>query len=146
VAFGPPGSGAVFIANRAGVFRSVDRGGHWENLHLERFSPIIYSRGVRAAPDDPSTLYACVATDFGGDRGGLLRSADLGESWERFDCGITPGSATVGVAINPERTDEVHFCTRRGQVFSTDDGGATWTEHPRPEGATKVICVACAPA
>jgi hypothetical protein len=137
---------AVLIANRVGVWRSFDRGGHWDNLHLERFSPIVYSRGVRTCPADPDTLYACVASDFAGDKGGLMRSTDLGETWERIDRGIAPGSATVGVAIKAEDPDQVYFCTRRGQVFGTDDGGATWSEHALPQRATKVICVACASA
>ena len=58
VAVGSGDSSAVFISNRAGVWRSLDRGDNWENTHFENFSPIIYSRGVQADPSDPSTLYA----------------------------------------------------------------------------------------
>ena len=146
VAVGGPEREAVLIANRTGVWRSFDRGDRWENVRLERFSPIIYSRGVRTDPTDPSTLYACVASDFAGDKGGLMRSTDLGETWERIDRGIAPGSATVGIAIKPENPEELYFCTRRGQVFGSQDGGASWSEHPLPEQATKVICIAAASA
>jgi photosystem II stability/assembly factor-like uncharacterized protein len=86
------------------------------------------------------------ATDFAGDRGGLLRSTDLGETWQRIDRGITAGSATVGVTVHPQDPDQISFCTRRGEVFSTRNGGATWSEHPLPASATKVICVAYAAA
>ncbi|MCI0440209.1 MAG: hypothetical protein L0177_13925 [Chloroflexi bacterium] len=146
VAVGAPDSKAVFISNRVGVWRSLDRGDTWENLHLEKSSPIIYSRGVRVAPNDPNTVYACVGGDFGSEKGGLMRSADLGDTWERIDRGITSGSTTFGVAINAQDPKQVYFCSRRGQVFGTHDGGATWKESVLPKTATNVISVACASA
>jgi photosystem II stability/assembly factor-like uncharacterized protein len=144
IALGSPQAEALFIANRVGVWRSQDRGERWENLHLEKFSPICYSRGVQVAPNDPDTLYACVGRNFGSEEGGVLRSTDLGESWERFDRGVTVGSTTFGVAINARRPEQVYFCTRRGQVFGTHDGGASWHEDRLPETAGNVISVACA--
>ncbi len=144
VALGSPQADAVFIANRVGVWRSRDRGDHWENMHLEKFSPICYSRGVRAAPSDPNTLYACVGRNFASEEGGVMRSTDLGETWERFDRGVTVGSTTFGVAINAQHPEQVYFCTRRGQVFGTHDSGASWREHRLPESAGNVISVACA--
>jgi photosystem II stability/assembly factor-like uncharacterized protein len=144
IALGSPRSEALFIANRVGVWRSHDRGENWENLHLEKFSPICYSRGVQVAPNDPETLYACVGRNFGSDEGGILRTTDLGETWERFDRGVTVGSTSFGVAINAQHPEQVYFCTRRGQVFGTHDGGASWQEHRLPESAGNVISVACA--
>jgi photosystem II stability/assembly factor-like uncharacterized protein len=143
VALGSPQADTLFIANRVGVWRSRDRGEQWENLHLEKFSPLCYSRGVQVAPDDPETLYACVGRDFGSGEGGILRSRDLGETWERFDRGVRVGSTVFGVAINRQHPEQVYFCTRRGQVFGTHDGGASWTEHRLPESAGNVISVAC---
>ena len=144
VAVGAPDSDVAFISNRTGVWRSRDRGDTWEDLRLGRYSPIKYSRGVRVAPDDPNILYACIGRDFGGEEGGLLRTMDLGDTWQRFDQGVTPRSTTFGLAINAQRPEQVYFCTRRGQVFGTHDGGATWMEHPLPESAKDVISVACA--
>jgi photosystem II stability/assembly factor-like uncharacterized protein len=146
VAVGSQKSDTVFISNRVGVWRSQDRGDNWENLHVEKFSPIMYSRGVQVAPHDPNTLYACVGLNFGSDEGGVVRTTDLGETWHRFDRGIKPGSTTFGVAINRQHPEQVYFCTRRGQVFGTHDEGGTWTEHRLPESATNVISVACASA
>jgi photosystem II stability/assembly factor-like uncharacterized protein len=143
VAVGSPTSDAAFISNRTGVWRSRDRGETWENTHVERFSPIRYSRGVRVAPDDPNTIYACIGLDFGSGEGGIMRSADLGETWERFDVATTPASTTFGMSIDAQHPEKVYFCTRRGQVFGTEDGGATWSEHPLPDDARDVISVAC---
>jgi photosystem II stability/assembly factor-like uncharacterized protein len=144
VALGSPRADTLFIANRVGVWRSQDRGERWENLHLEKFSPICYSRGVQVALNDPNTLYACVGRNFGSEEGGVLRSTDLGETWDRFDRGVTVGSTTFGVAINARHPEQVYFCTRRGQVFGTHDGGASWQEDRLPASAGNVISVACA--
>ena len=143
VAVGSPQQDAIFISNRVGVWRSRDRGDNWENLHLEKFSPIRYSRGVHAAPDDPNTLYACVGANFGGEEGGVVRTTDLGETWERFDRGVSARSTTFGIGINAQHPEQVYFCTRSGEVLGTHDGGATWKEHPVPEANMNVISVAC---
>ncbi len=146
VAVGSADSSAVFISNRVGVWRTRDRGDNWENLGFERFSDIKYSRGIQAAPNDANTLYACVGMNFGSEEGGVLRTTDLGETWQRFDKGISPKSTTFGVAINAQAPEQVYFCSRRGQVFGTHDGGDSWQEHTVPEGVTNVISMACASA
>lgn len=143
VAVGAADCGTLFIANRVSVLRSHDRGDSWENVHLERFSPIAYSRGVQMAPHDPNTLYACVGVNFGSESGGVVRSTDLGESWERIDHDISPQSTIFGVAINRQQPEQICFCTRKGQVFHTSDNGATWHEHVLPQSAMNVISIAC---
>ena len=151
VAIGSSRSDFAFISNRTGVWRTRDRGENWMNLHLERFSPLCYSRGVRVAPNNVNTIYACVAVDVFGSEGGVMRSRDLGATWQRFDHGIKPASTTFGVAINPQEPDQVYFCTRRGEVFGTQDAGATWQAHPLPgshsaEFSFGGFSVACASA
>ena len=143
VAVGGADSGTTLISNRTGVWRTTDGGENWENTHFEQFSNIMYSRGVQAAPNDPNTLYACVGLNFGSEEGGVMRTTDLGQTWERFDKGITPASTTFGVAINAQQPEQVYFCTRKGQVFGTHDGGNSWQEHSLPDSATNVISVAC---
>ena len=131
----------VFISNREGVWRSDDRGDTWENLHLENFSPIHYSRGVSVAPNDPTILYACAGGSFQSSEGGILRSADLGNTWSRFDQGALGNSTTFGVSINRTNPNHVFFCTRDGQVIGTEDDGATWNEFPLPRSASDVISI-----
>ena len=146
VAVGSADSSSVFISNRVGVWRTRDRGDNWENLQFERFSGIKYSRGIQASPNDPNTLYACVGMDFGSAEGGVLRTTDQGDTWERFDKGVSAQSTTFGVAINNQNPEQVYFCTRRGGVFGTHAAGASWSEDALPEGVTNVISVACASA
>jgi photosystem II stability/assembly factor-like uncharacterized protein len=129
-----------------GIIRTLDGGEHWENLTLQRFSPIYYSRGVRMDPNQGQTVYACVGSDFRGDKGGILRSSDLGDTWERFDHGHSVDSTTFGLSVNPQDSGQVYFCTRRGQVFGTDDGGTTWHDHPLPGDVIDSISVLAASA
>ena len=133
----------VFISNRTGVWRTRDRGATWDDLQFENFSNIRYSRGVEVAPNDPSTLYACIGLNFGSEEGGILRSTDAGETWGRFDQGVAPSSTTFGIAVNERDPQTVYFCTRKGQVFGTHDGGATWQGHDLPGMAANVKAIAC---
>lgn len=146
VAMGGPGSSTAFISNRVGSWRTTDRGENWQNLNFDQFSEIQYSRGVEVDPNDSNTLYACVGMNFGSEQGGVLQTIDGGDTWRRFDKGVSPASTTFGIAINEADPRQVYFCTRKGQVFGTHDGGASWNEHVLPEMAGNVKAVACASA
>ncbi len=143
VAMGGNGSSTAYISNRVGVWRTADRGENWENLNFDQFSEIQYSRGVEVDPTDPNTLYACVGLNFGSESGGVLRTTDGGNTWHRFDQGVSPSSTTFGIAVNEVDPKQVYFCTRKGQVFGTHDGGASWAGHDLPEMAVNVKAVAC---
>ncbi len=146
VAVGGSDSSSVFISNRVGVWRTRDRGENWENLEFDKYSPIKYSRGVQADPTNSNTLYACVGMNFGSEEGGVLRTTNLGDTWERFDKGIAPKSTTFGVSVNAQDPNQVYFCSRKGQVFGTHDSGDSWTEHSLPDTVSNVISVACSSA
>ena len=145
VAMGPSDQ-SVLIGNCIGVWRSGDQGENWENLKLERFSRLSYCRGVEAAPNDSDTLYACVGLDHFGAEGGVLRSADGGDSWHRFDKGVEPLSPTFGIGINDRDPEQLYFCTKKGQVFGTLDGGNSWKKHILPELAGDLKSIACTTA
>ncbi len=145
VAMGPSDQ-SVLIANCTGVWRTGDQGENWENLNLERFSTLAYSRGVEAAPNDGNTLYACVGLNHFSEQGGVLRSTDGGDSWHRFDNGVEALSTTFGVGINERDPQQVYFCTKKGQVFGTLDGGDSWKEHVLPELSGDLKSIACTTA
>jgi len=136
--------GTVFLANRMGLFRSPDRGGSWEEMGIGRFSPLTYARDVRVSPHDPKTMYAALSVAAISDEGSLYRSQDLGASWQRFDHGVQMKSTLMIIAQSAAKAERVWCATRKGQVFGTEDGGATWREHPLPEGGTGVYALAVA--
>ncbi|HEY7869027.1 MAG TPA: hypothetical protein VIF59_07360, partial [Methylomirabilota bacterium] len=42
--------GTVILALRMGLFRSTDRGAHWKDMEVGRFSPLTYGRDIRVSP------------------------------------------------------------------------------------------------
>jgi photosystem II stability/assembly factor-like uncharacterized protein len=108
--------GTVFLANRMGLFRSNDRGEHWQDMEINRFSPLTYGR---------------------------YRSEDVGQTWKRFDHGVKAEATMMGVAVHPRDPNQVYGVSRFGQVFGTQDGGRSWNESRLPEGVRDVYAVAC---
>jgi photosystem II stability/assembly factor-like uncharacterized protein len=135
--------GTVFISVRAGLFRSADRGEHWEAIDLSQVSPITYCRDLRLAPSDPHTLYVSLGKAARSGEGALYRSPDLGATWERVDRGLIPKSTMMGVGLTARDPNCIYGCTRDGEVFGTHDGGAKWQEYPLPSGTREVRAIAC---
>lgn len=133
----------VFFANRLGLFRSDDRGDTWQDVRLDRVSPLTYVRSIVVAPDRPDTFYAALSVKSGGDDGTVWRSDDAGANWRRFDQGIVPDSTIMAVTVRPDQPSAVYATSYSGQVFGTDDGGKTWQTWPGPQGATESVALAC---
>jgi photosystem II stability/assembly factor-like uncharacterized protein len=131
-----------FVAVRMGLFRSDDHGAHWQDLEMRRHSPITYGRDIRVSPLEPGTLYATLSTAASGATGSMWRSRDAGRSWERIDPQLTPDGTMMGVAPSPRDAGVVYGATRRGEVWGTLDGGATWHAAPLPEGCRAVMTLA----
>jgi photosystem II stability/assembly factor-like uncharacterized protein len=136
--------GTVFLATRMGLFCSPDRGETWQEMEIWRQSPLAYARDIQVAPHEPNTLYAALSDAALGRNGSLYRSQDLGQTWRRFDHGMTVRSTMMTVAPSPRDAKVVFGATRKGQVFGTLDGGATWAECRLPEARQDVYALACA--
>jgi photosystem II stability/assembly factor-like uncharacterized protein len=67
----------------------------------------------------------------------------LGRSWTRFDRGIKADATMMAVAPHPKDPSQVYGVSRVGQVFGTQDGGKSWSEHRMPEGCRDVYALAC---
>ena len=137
------GRGTAFLAVRMGLFRSDDRGASWQDMEIKRFSPLTYCRDVIVSPIDPRVMYACLSVSARGDDGSLYRSDDIGQTWRRFDHGVKARATMMAVAAHPRDPAKVYCVSRCGQVFGTEDAGATWREYPLPEGVRDVYTVAC---
>ena len=143
VAFSSSQSDAVYYPNRTGVWRSRDRMETWENLHMEAYAEIFYCRGVFVAPNDPSTLYACLGANINSPQGAVFRSADSGDTWHRFDQ-VNAKSTAFSLSANPARPEQIYFCTREGEVYGTDDGGESWNQQASiPQPVNMVFTIAC---
>jgi photosystem II stability/assembly factor-like uncharacterized protein len=81
---------------------------------------------------------------YAGDDGSLYRSDDVGCTWRRFDHGVKARATMMAVTAHPRDAARVYCVSRCGQVFGTEDTGASWREYPLPEGVQDVYTVACA--
>jgi photosystem II stability/assembly factor-like uncharacterized protein len=136
--------GQPLLAVRMGLFRGEDRGASWTDMQVGRYSPLTYVRDVRVSPHDPRTLYACLSSAARSDDGTLYRSDDVGASWRRVDHGITAKGTMMSVTVARSDPKRIYCVSRCGQVFGSEDEGASWTEYLLPEGVLqRVRAVAC---
>jgi len=131
---------AVTIAYRDGkpvpgaLYRSRDRGEHWELVNTSQPLPWIY--GLRVEPGNPDVLYvACFDVPAAGfaamgsrspwprtEGGGLYKSTDAGATWKR----ILDVPQVWDVSFDPRDPRVLYACTFARGVFRSDDGGETW--------------------
>jgi len=136
--------GTAFLAVRMGVFRTDDKGASWHDVEVGRYSPLTYCRDIIVSPHDPKVMYACLSVSARGNDGSLYRSDDVGRTWRRFDHGVKAHGTMMAVTAHPRDAARVYCVARCGQVFGTEDTGATWREYPLPEGVQDVYTVAAA--
>jgi photosystem II stability/assembly factor-like uncharacterized protein len=136
--------GDVFLAVRMGLFRSRDRGETWRDMEIGRFSPLTYCRDVIVSPQNPQVMYACLSPAARSTDGSLYRSEDRGETWKRFDHDVKANATMMKATVHPTDGSRVYCVSRCGEVFGTEDAGASWREYRLPEGVHDVYAVACA--
>ena len=76
------------------------------------------------------------------DQQELLHSRDGGDSWIRVDMGVKPSHTMFALAFDERQPSSMSCATNGGEVYSSRDGGETWTTHPRPPGGTQVYALA----
>ncbi len=131
------------IAMRMGLFSTKDGGKTWEDMDIKRFSPTTYGRDVKAAPQDPKTLYSALSVAAASHDGGLYRSTDAGETWQRFDKVQVHGTI-MSIGLHNSDPKQVYIGARyNGEIFGTEDGGETWQELSIPVPVKDIYSVAC---
>lgn len=118
---------AAYQGNRGRVLRSEDGGRSFREIYFvgrERYGVF----DLFTPPRDPDTVL--VATG----EGRLLISNDAGKRW-RFAKVFRDPIAVL--SMHPRYPNEGYVLTSRGRVFTTYDGGITWTDRGLPvKGAT----------
>ena len=140
VAFDPVDPDTVFAGGRrpAAVFRSRDRGAHWEELNTVfaaecpavRFPRVL---SLAVDPRDHRVVWAGAEVD------GVRRSLDGGDTWETIGAAETPGN--IGRELNDP---DIHCIAAAGtspattvfvatprEIFASTDKGESW----KPLGA-----------
>jgi photosystem II stability/assembly factor-like uncharacterized protein len=119
-----------------GIFRSRDGGATWE--HVLALSDSTGASDLSMNPRNPRELYAGMwrgerkpwALISGGAEGGVYKSTDGGDSWEKLEGGLPTGVVgKVGVAVSPADPERVWAIIQHepdGGVWRSDDAGKQW--------------------
>ncbi|MDP6343265.1 MAG: hypothetical protein QF578_04210 [Alphaproteobacteria bacterium] len=143
IAISPAAPDMPIIALRMGLFRSRDGGGTWQDMEVGRFSPTTYGRDIRVSPQDPNVLYTALSVAADSRDGGVYRSTDAGETWQRFDR-VQVNGTIMSIGLHPSDANQVYIGARYGgEVFGTVDGGETWQAWPLPGPVKDIYAVAC---
>ena len=119
-------TGGSYGAPGSGLYKSVDGGTTWQELTKGLPSGSDLGRiGLAIAPSDPSRMYALVQSD---KLGGVYRSDDAGESWQRVNTEervYGRGDDFACVRAHPKDRNTI-FITNTSTYRSTD-GGSSFT-------------------
>lgn len=147
VALDPAHPGVILVgASRGGIWRSEDAGASWTPVGDDQATLVIAD--IRFAPSDPNIVYAATGdndVNFWGS--GVLKSTDGGRTWHRVDdaglaTGIPNGTVLSKIVIDPAnpahvvasgyRYQEPGGTTQSSSLFTSFDGGATWSRAALP--------------
>ncbi|MCK6446740.1 MAG: glycosyl hydrolase [Planctomycetes bacterium] len=149
-----------------GLFKTTDGGKTWNVVLAAPAPANVNTGcgDVVLDPREPDTLYATLyarrrtpwsftyGRDLtGGDVGGIFKSTDGGAHWTKLGGGLPGATGRIGLALHAAdprilyaivqsdeggKSDIDDVRSRRGGVFRSDDGGATWVRknalNPRP--------------
>ncbi|MFQ6028252.1 MAG: hypothetical protein ACE5Q6_12230 [Dehalococcoidia bacterium] len=128
----------IFITTRIGPFIGPDRGREWIPIAFGQFSEITYTRDLYAAPHDPNMLYVSIGAAARSKQGALYRSRDMFKTFERVGPPANANSTMMAVRVDPRAPEHIFCVARDGEVFGSQDDGATWTSYQLPEKAKEI--------
>ena len=126
-----------------GLFRSQNQGDAWSDMQVGRFAPTTYARDIKSSPQDPKMLYAALSVAAASHDGGVYRSLDAGDTWQRFD-NVKVNGTIMSVSLHPHDEAQVYIGARyNGEIYGTRDGGESWEDLSIPGSVKDVYCLSC---
>ncbi|HKG14575.1 MAG TPA: hypothetical protein VKB12_14705, partial [Pyrinomonadaceae bacterium] len=121
-----PWENGAWQGPESGLYKSADGGATWRKLTkgLPTFEQGLGRIGFAVAPSDPRRLYANVDSP---QSGGIYRSDDAGESWQRVNDEVRVwgrGSDFAEVKVDPRDPDVVY--SGNTAAYRSVDGGRTF--------------------
>ena len=122
LAFAPADPNLAIAGTAAGnVYVSRDGGATWAPAGVTFPMPGWVVTSLQFDPNRPTRLWAALRGVFGG--GAVVRSDDLGKSWETRS--QRPDDVVFSLALVPGEEGRLFLGTRTG-VWGSTDGGAAW--------------------
>jgi photosystem II stability/assembly factor-like uncharacterized protein len=117
-----------------GIYRTMDGGKSWKLLLHPSDSAGASELSMDAT--NPRILYAAFwhghrvpwQVRSGGTQGGIWKSTDGGDTWEKLKGGLPVLMGKVGVSVSPANPDRVYAIVEAdsGGLWRSDDAGKTW--------------------
>ncbi|MBV8777041.1 MAG: hypothetical protein JO258_07575, partial [Alphaproteobacteria bacterium] len=116
------------------MFVSTDLGDTWRSLEIREKWPLPYARGLAVKTDDPGVIFAGCGETTTGETGFVLRSKTFGESWEMLKFPTQANATMWGLATHPAEPERIVAFSLFGEVYVTEDAGASWRKVGREFG------------
>lgn len=130
LAIDPGNPETIFFGSHAGIQVSQDGGYTWQLGSLRNADAM----QLAVSPNDPETIYA-VGHDV------LEVSRDGGQSWQTLSPAL-PGTDIHAFAQDPAEPQQLFAFVVGFGVFSSEDGGTTWSQIPAPAGDGSPLALA----
>ncbi len=107
------------------LHKSVDGGKTWRELKQGLPQGNIGKTGLAISPHNPDIIYAAIETDR--RQGGVYRSTDRGESWEKRSDTVSGGTGPhyyQELYVSPHQPGRLYLMSNISQI--SDDGGTTF--------------------
>lgn len=130
--------GQIWVENdNRGVFKTTDGGKTWN--HVLKVAPDVGAAELAIDPTNPRILYAAMWENgrkpwyikSGGTDGGIFKSTDGGETWNKLTSGLPTLVGKIGVDVVASQPSRVYAVVEaeegKGGVYRSDDFGANWS-------------------
>ena len=119
-----------------GIYRTRDGGKTWE--HVLKVSENTGASDLAMDPNNPRVLYAAMWNHgrkpwfihSGGEDGGIFKTTDGGDTWQKLEGGLPKMIGKIGVSIAASNPDRVYAIIEaepeKGGLYRSDDAGETW--------------------
>jgi photosystem II stability/assembly factor-like uncharacterized protein len=124
----------IFASTAREVFTSADLGETWEPLGIKEKWPLPYARGMAVKIDEPGVLFAGCGEATTGEKGYVLRTTDLGKTWETLKLPVQPNATIWGLATHPADANRILAFSLFGEVYVSEDAGESWRKIAREFG------------
>ena len=124
----------LYASTARDMFTSDDLGESWRAFGIKEKWPLPYARGIAVKTDDPGVLFAGCGETTTGEKGHVLRSTNNGESWEILPLPGQTNATMWGLATHPANASRIVAFSLFGEVYVTEDAGASWRKIAREFG------------
>lgn len=128
--------GQIWGPSERGVYRSKDGGQTWSAVL--QVDDETGATDLSMDPGNPRILYAAMwehgrkpwFIKSGGTAGGIFKSTDAGDSWEKLAGGLPELIGKIGVDVSASKPNRVYAIVEaeldKGGLYRSDDSGKTW--------------------